>query len=98
MEGKGTETCPECRGTPQHVAVMCGPNGCRETIQACDFCGGLGIVEVEVADRYRRGRAMRKERVHKLGLTQEQYASILGGLSARELNDIECGRGICRRI
>ena len=31
--------------------VLCGPNGCRETIRACDFCGGLGIVEVQVADR-----------------------------------------------
>ncbi len=88
----GSETCPQCQGSPQHIAVMCGPNGCRETIRACEFCGGLGIVEIEAADRYRRGRALRHERVHKLGLTQEQYARTLGGISARELNDIECGR------
>jgi hypothetical protein len=69
---------------------MCGPNGCRETIRACDFCGGLGIVEVEAANRYRRGRALREKRVHKLGLTQEQLAHVLG-ISSR-LNDIECGR------
>jgi Helix-turn-helix len=87
----GTETCPQCEGTPQNVAVMCGPDGCRETIRACEFCGGLGIVEVEAAERYRKGRALREERVHKLGLTQEQYARIIGGISAREVDDIERG-------
>jgi len=88
----GTETCPQCQGTPTHAAIICGPNGCRETALSCDFCGGFGIVAVEAAERYRKGRALREERVHKLGLTEEQYAHILGGISARELNDIEHGR------
>jgi len=70
---------------------MCGPNGCRETIRACDFCGGLGIVEVEVADRYREGRALRKPRVDKRHLTQEQLAHILG-IEPELLSDIERGR------
>jgi hypothetical protein len=87
----GTETCPSCNNQGPHVAVMCGPNGCRETIRACDFCGGLGIVEVEAADLYRKGAALREKRVHKLGLTQEQYAHILK-IDPRFLNDIECGR------
>ena len=91
MTTEGTETCPQCDGQGPHVAVLCGPNGCRETMLACDFCGGLGIVEMEAADRYRKGRALRQERVHKLGLTQEQLARRLG-LSGRALNDIECGR------
>jgi Helix-turn-helix len=87
-----TETCPQCEGTPQHVAVMCSADGSRETIRACEFCGGLGIVKVEAAERYRKGRALREERVHKLGLTQEQYARIIGGISAPEVDDIERGR------
>lgn len=87
----GTETCPQCSGQPQHVAIMCGPNGCRETVRSCDFCGGFGIVSVEAGDRYRRGRALRNQRVHKRHLTQEQLARQLG-ISGRELNDIECGR------
>jgi hypothetical protein len=74
----GTETCPSCNNQGPHGAVMCGPNGCRETIRACDFCSGLGIVEVEAADRYRKGWALRNQRVHKRGLTQEQLACILG--------------------
>jgi hypothetical protein len=58
---------------------MCGPNGCRETIRACHFCGGLGIVELEAAERYSKGRALRKERVHKLGLTRNSmHASSAG--------------------
>ena len=43
----GTETCPSCNNHGPHLAVMYGLNGCRETMRACDFCGGLGIVEVE---------------------------------------------------
>ena len=91
MATNGTETCPECDGSPQHVAIICGPQGCRETIRACDFCGGLGIVEVEAADRYRRGQALRQLRVHKRQLTQKALAHILG-ISPYLLNDIECGR------
>ncbi len=86
----GTETCPSCNNQGPHIAVMCGPNGCRETIRACDFCGGLGIVEVEVADRYREGRALRKQRVDKRHLTQEQLAHILG-IEPELLSDIERG-------
>jgi hypothetical protein len=70
---------------------MCGPNGCPETIRACDFCGGLGFVEVEAANRHPRDRALRNQRVHKRHRTQEQLARQLG-ISGRELNDIECGR------
>ena len=87
----GTETCPSCNNHGPHLAVMCGPNGCRETMRACDFCGGLGIVEVEAADRYRRGRALRQTRVHKRHLTQEQLAHVLG-ISPILLSDIERGR------
>jgi len=54
------------------------------TIRSCDVCDGFGIVSVEAADRWRNGRALRKERVHKLRLTQEQYARILDGIPARE--------------
>jgi hypothetical protein len=70
--------------------VLCGPNDCRETIRACDFCGGLGIVEVAAADRWRRGRALRQLRVHQRQLTQKGLAHILG-ISPMLLNDIECG-------
>jgi hypothetical protein len=28
---------------------------CTTGMQACEFCGGLGIVESALADRYRRG-------------------------------------------
>jgi hypothetical protein len=87
----GTETCPSCNNQRPHPAVACGPNGCRETMRACDFCGALGIVEVEAADRYRRGQALRQMRVHKCHLTQEQLAHILG-ISPQLLSDIECGR------
>jgi Helix-turn-helix len=87
----GTETCPSCNNQGPHLAVLCGPNGCRETIRACDFCGGLGIVEVEAADRYRRGQALRQLRVQQHHLTQEQLAFGLG-ISPILLSDIECGR------
>ena len=91
MATNGTETCPECDSSPQHVAIICGPQGCRETIRACDFCGGLGIVEVKAADRWRRGQALRQLRVHKRHLTQKALAHILG-ISPMLLNDIEHGR------
>jgi hypothetical protein len=87
----GTETCPSCNNQGPHLAVLCGPDGCRETMRACDFCGGLGIVEVAAADRYRRGQALRQLRVHKHHLTQEGLAHILG-ISPMLLRDIECGR------
>jgi hypothetical protein len=87
----GTETCPSCNNQGPHPAVFCGPNGCRETMRACDFCSGLGIVEVEAADRYRRGQALRQLRVHQSQLTQEQLAYLLG-ISPLLLSDIECGR------
>ena len=58
----GTETCPSCNNRGPHLAVLYGPNGCHETMRACDFCGGLGIVEIEAADRYRRGAALRNKR------------------------------------
>jgi hypothetical protein len=56
---------------------MCGPDGCRETTRACEFCGGLGIVEVEAAERYRKGRALREERWDKqiFGLGHEPSSS-----------------------
>jgi hypothetical protein len=87
----GTETCPSCNNEGPHLAVLCGPDGCRETLRACDFCGGLGIVEVAAADRWRRGQALRQIRVHKRHLTQKGLAHILG-ISPMLLNDIECGR------
>jgi hypothetical protein len=75
-ETSGSETCPECRGESQHFAILCGPNGCRETVRACDFCGDLGIVEVEAADRYRQGHILRKTRV-KAGYSPCEGAAIL---------------------
>jgi len=54
-------------------------------------CGGLGIVESAVAERYRRGDAIRKLRVKKWRLTLNQQAQILR-VSPMLLNDIEWGR------
>jgi hypothetical protein len=108
-EQSGTETCPSCGGVPEHMAVLCGPKspgdeelGCRMTTVACDFCGGLGIVEVEAANRYRRGLAFRNRRVKKWQLTQSQLAHILK-ISPIALNDFEHGRadlpaGVDRRL
>jgi hypothetical protein len=84
------ETCPECEGSPQHTAIMCGPTGCRETVQSCNFCVGMGIVTVEAADRWRNGRALRDERV-KAGLSPAEGAA-LRGLTVFEQNEIENGR------
>ena len=71
------ETCPECEGNSQHAAIICGPGGCRETVLSCDFCGGMGIVAVEAADRWRKGRALRDERV-KAGLSPAEGAALRG--------------------
>jgi len=60
-------------------------------MRACDFCGGLGLVEVAEADRWRRGQALRQTRVHQRQMTQKQLAYLLG-ISPMLLNDIECGR------
>jgi hypothetical protein len=86
----GTETCPSCNNQGPHLAVLCGPNGCRETMRVCNFCGGLGIVELAAADRWRRGQALRQLRVHKRHLSQAGLAHILG-ISPMLLSDIECG-------
>jgi DNA-binding XRE family transcriptional regulator len=98
MASDTSEKCPQCGGQAQAFAVMCGPRGpgsddmkCTTGIQACDFCGGLGIVEGAVAERYRRGDAIRRLRVKKWQLTQNQQAHILG-ISPMLLNDIEHGR------
>src|SRR5215472_18138850 len=87
----GTETCPSCNNQGPFLAVVSDPTGCHETMRACDFCGGLGIVEVAAADRWRRGQALRQIRVHKRQLTQKGLAHILG-ISPMLLNDIERGR------
>jgi hypothetical protein len=86
----GTETCPECQGTPEREFRILGPDGCRKTTIAREFCGGFGIVPVEAAERYRKGRALRKEPVHNWGLRQEQLVRRLG-ISPQELDDIERG-------
>ena len=97
MDGN-TEKCPQCGGQAQAFTVMCGPRSpgsddmkCRTGMQACEFCGGLGMVESAVAERYRRGDAIRKLRVKKWRLTQGQMAQILR-MSPILLNDIEHGR------
>jgi Helix-turn-helix len=82
---------PQLNNQGPYLAVVSGPNGCHETMRACDFCGALGIVEVAAADRYRRGQALRQLRVYKRNLTQKGLAHILG-ISPQLLNDIECGR------
>ncbi|MBV8357451.1 MAG: helix-turn-helix domain-containing protein, partial [Deltaproteobacteria bacterium] len=87
----GTETCPSCNNQGLFLAVVSGPNGSHETMRACDFCGGLGIVEVAAADRWRRGQALRQMRVHQRNLTQKGLAHILG-ISPQLLSDIERGR------
>ena len=84
------ETCPACVGNTQHTAIICGPSGCRETVLSCDFCGGLGIVGVEAADRWRKRRTLREERV-KAGLSPAEGAA-LRGLTLFEQNEIENGR------
>lgn len=92
-----TEKCPQCGGRAQGFAVMCGPRTpgsdemkCTTGVVACDFCGGLGIVETQVAERYRKGRAIQELR-KKSGLTLRQQAQILK-MSPILLNDIEHGR------
>ncbi len=80
---------------------MCGrPRGakeeelsCRLTVVQCQFCKGTGQVGEKAAERWREGRRQRDERVHKFGLTLEQYARILG-ISPITLNDIEHGRSV----
>jgi hypothetical protein len=104
MASERTEKCPQCGGHAQGLAVMCGPaNGsnddemkCRIAVQACDFCGGLGIVESSVAECYRNGQELRDLRVHKLHLTQHQLARVLripGIWNGEQVNEIEHGRG-----
>ena len=97
MASDTTEKCPQCNGQAQGFAVMCGPRTpgsddmkCTTGIVACDFCGGLGIVETQVAERYRKGRAIQELR-KKSGLTLRQQAQILK-MSPMLLNDIEHGR------
>jgi ribosome-binding protein aMBF1 (putative translation factor) len=90
-----TETCPACHNRGPTFTIACsvdeaGRGQCRESLSACDFCGGLGIVESEVAERWRRGDAIRKLR-KKSGLTLNQQAHILR-IRPELLNDIEWGR------
>jgi hypothetical protein len=98
MASEQTEKCPRCGGQAQGFAVMCGPRTpgsddmkCTTGVVACDFCGGLGIVASAVAERYRRGDAIRKLRVKKHHLSQGQQAEILR-ISPMLLNDIEHGK------
>jgi hypothetical protein len=65
-------------------------------VQACNFWGGLGIVETAVAERYRKGQELRNIRVRKLSLTQEQLARVLripGIRNGEQVNAIEHGHG-----
>ena len=92
-----------CGGHAQAFAVMCGPRKpgtddmkCTTGIQACDFCGGLGIVESAVAESYRKGQELRDLRVKRIGATQEQLARILripGIPNGEAVNAIEHGHG-----
>jgi hypothetical protein len=98
METNQTETCPQCKNRGPHVVVMCGPKqpgseelASRTTVESCDFCGGLGIVEVEVANRYRQGAALRKRRLRTFKLTQAQIPSRIA-ISPELLNAVEWGR------
>jgi hypothetical protein len=94
-EANTTETCPQCEGTSFNTAIMCGPKAaggektiCRTTVRACDFCGGLRIVEAATADHWRRGAALHRKRVHEFGLTGEQLARWLH-ISPMLLNVVE---------
>jgi hypothetical protein len=60
VDNDGNRYLSRCNNEGPHLAVRCGPNGCRETMRACDFCGSLGIVEIAAADRYRRDQALRQ--------------------------------------
>jgi hypothetical protein len=91
METEAAETCPCCEGTPQSLAISCGPDGCRETAITCDLCGGSGIIASAAAARYRKGHALREHRVRKLGLTQKEFAEFLGTTPVF-LNHVEHGR------
>jgi hypothetical protein len=97
MASEQTEKCPSCGGQAQGFGVMCGPRTpgsddmkCKTGIVACEFCGGLGIVETALAERYRNGRAIQELR-KKSGLTLRQQAQILR-MSPILLNDIEQGK------
>lgn len=91
LEATGTETCPECRGTPEHTVIMCSDNGCRETVEACKLCGGLGLVEIAIAARHRKGHELLDVRVHGLGFTQREAGHVFG-LDWMQIHEIECGR------
>ena len=98
MTSETTEKCPECNGQAQGFSVMCGTREagsdemkCTTGIRACEFCGGLGLVETAVAGRWRRGEAIRKLRVKQWKLSLNQQAHILG-ISPMLLQDIERGR------
>ncbi len=98
MAREQTGKSPRCGGQAQGFAVMCGPRTpgsddmkCTTGIVACDFCGGLGIVESAVAERYRKGQKLRDMRVKNWLLTQRQVAQRLR-ISPMFLNDIEHGR------
>src|SRR5215469_10396341 len=95
------ETCPACEGRGPAYTIACSVNEagggkCRESLSACDFCGGLGIVEIAVADRYRKGQELRNLRVKRIRATQEQLARILripGVPNGEAVHEIEHGRG-----
>jgi hypothetical protein len=77
---------------------MCGPKhpggeelGCRMTTLACEFCGGLGIVEVEVANRYRAARSCGAS-VLTSGISRSGSKPTFWAFSPMLLNDIEHGR------
>jgi hypothetical protein len=61
--------------------------GLPHDLGASDFCGGLGVVEVTVANRYRQGAALRERRLRTFKLTQAQMGSRIA-ISPELLNPV----------
>ena len=76
--------------------VLSTPLSCEDRLAAVKLFrvviseGGMGIVGIEAADRWRKGRVLRDERV-KAGLSPAEGAAIRG-LTVFEQNEIENGR------
>lgn len=83
-------TCPQCNGTRQMVALVCGKH-CEEKIIVCSLCKGAGWVTPTRDRWYTTGRMLRAARLDR-GLTLRGAALALS-LSPTELSRLEQGLG-----